>query len=93
MICPITQIEYNGNSKFVCFWDCGHIISEKATQELGQTKKCLVCDFVSEKIDLNMTDEMKKEKYQELLESKKKVKKCKVLPLLDDEIEPKIVKV
>ena len=32
--CPITKLEYNGFTKFVAIWKCGHVISRKALKEV-----------------------------------------------------------
>ena len=48
IICPITMTVFNGMNKFVCFWDCGCIVSVQAFELLKKTmegaKKCLNCD-------------------------------------------------
>ncbi len=44
IICPITQMEYNGTSRFWLIWSCGCLVSEKALKELGvQSHKCVNC--------------------------------------------------
>jgi len=34
-MCPITQQAFNGLLPFVCIWTTGHVLSEKAIQEMG----------------------------------------------------------
>lgn len=45
IVCPITQLEYNGIQRFVFVWSCGCVISEKALNELKNplSKKCVSC--------------------------------------------------
>ena len=42
--CPVTQTEFNGINKFLFFWNCGHLVSEKATKVIKLGSKCLICD-------------------------------------------------
>jgi len=43
ILCPITQMEYNGFHKFIMPWSCGCIMSEEAAKELKMDDKCIVC--------------------------------------------------
>ena len=79
-MCPLTQKEYNGFNKFLAYWDCGCIVSADAEKEIRTLTKlkeefCIVCEkSVSEVIDLNMSDDAKNIKYEELVEKAKKDK-------------------
>jgi hypothetical protein len=46
IMCPITQMIYNGILKFVFNWSCGCVLSEKAVHELQSAKarKCISCN-------------------------------------------------
>lgn len=62
IVCPISNMEYNGFNKFVALWGCGHVYSLKAVKEIkGEgEKKCLVCGVEYKKddvVDLNLTPE------------------------------------
>lgn len=46
--CPITETDSNGRNKFVAIRNCGHVMSEKALQQIdidynSSERLCLVC--------------------------------------------------
>eukprot|EP01061_Rhynchopus_euleeides_P041908 TRINITY_DN73238_c0_g1_i1.p1 TRINITY_DN73238_c0_g1~~TRINITY_DN73238_c0_g1_i1.p1 ORF type:complete len:246 (+),score=67.48 TRINITY_DN73238_c0_g1_i1:39-740(+) len=41
-VCPVTQQTTNGTNKFCCTWACGHVFSQKALKQMGDTA-CPVC--------------------------------------------------
>jgi hypothetical protein len=43
IICPLSQIEFNGFHPFQMVWGCGCVFSQQAAKELKLTDKCLVC--------------------------------------------------
>jgi len=49
--CPVIGLEMNGRWRFVFFWRCGCVISEKALQEL-KSDKCHKCGRVFEREDV-----------------------------------------
>ena len=78
IMCPITEMEYNGLNKFVALWSCGHVFSLKAFKEVTTEKKCLTCDqpFADDDVvDLNMTPEDQEVVRDRLLAKIKKSKK------------------
>lgn len=44
IVCPISQIEFNGFNPFQLVWSCGCVFSEEAAKELGGVKDaCINC--------------------------------------------------
>lgn len=79
IMCPITEVEYNGFNKFVALWSCGHVFSLKAFKEVATDKKCLTCEqpFADDDIiDLNMTPEDQAVVRERLLTKGRKGKKA-----------------
>ena len=71
----------------MAYWECGCVVSVQAVKEIQSVSKlaknvCVVCETEPIKdgenvIDLNMTDEEKLQKYEELVEKSLKEKKRK----------------
>ncbi|KAF6027836.1 RTFDC1 [Bugula neritina] len=41
-VCPVTGLEMNGKHRFVCIWQCGCVVSERALKEVPSTA-CYKC--------------------------------------------------
>lgn len=98
LICPITQAQFNGLTRFLAIWKCGHFYANKAISELNsaQSEECLVCQEKYEKgdvVDLTMSEEAKKARTKFLLENgtSKKKRKHKSIDKNGEEIEPEEV--
>lgn len=80
IICPITQIEYDGIHKFCIIWNCGCIISERAIKELnkGKITKCINCNKLCTQNDVVYLNPSKEEqdKLRASLASKERNKKA-----------------
>jgi hypothetical protein len=61
IVCPVSQIEYNGFNNFLAIWSCGCLISEEAAKELKIKDSCIHCGTKIEKktdiVPLNQTPE------------------------------------
>ena len=78
LVCPLSKAVYNGFSKFLFNWNCGCIYSKQSSDELknldgeiSSSQTCVVCNqpfaSASDIIDLNLTEDQKQKKYEELV--------------------------
>ncbi len=75
LICPISQIEFNGLNRFILLWSCGCAYSEKAFNETNnkEKSKCLVCQAPfksSDIVSLNMSPREREKRQEELIKIK-----------------------
>ena len=49
IVCPVSQIEYNGFHNFLAIWPCGCLVSEEAAKELKIKDTCIHCGTKIEK--------------------------------------------
>ena len=75
-ICPVTQQEMNGKSKFFFIWSCGCVVSERAMKEI-KSERCHVCNKPvdpSNVIPLNPTEDDSRSLYDSMESRRAKAK-------------------